>query len=123
LVLAYNGVLFASHRRRLRGLLRDEGAGEVLATSDTELLLAWLAHHWSARRAGDPVPAAPLAALDGGMYAFALLDLRTREAILHTDGAVPPCARASEHGETWFGSTIAPLPSPREAALARPRRL
>ena len=110
-VLAYNGELFASHRRRLRGLLRDEGAGEVRATSDTELLLAWLAHHWSARRAGDPVPAAPLAALDGGMYAFALLDLRTREAILHTDGAVKPLhvLERPEHGETWFGSTIAPL--------------
>jgi hypothetical protein len=30
-VLAYNGELFASHRRRLRGLLRADGAGEVTA--------------------------------------------------------------------------------------------
>jgi len=110
-VLAYNGELFASHRRRLRGLLRDEGAGEVRATSDTELLLAWLSHHLAARRAGDPVPPAALAALEGGMYAFALLDLRTREAILHTDGGIKPLhvLERPELGETWFGSTIAPL--------------
>lgn len=110
-VLAYNGELFASHRRRLRGLLRDEGAGEVRATSDTGLLLAWLAHHLAARRAGDPVPPAALFALEGGMYAFALLDLRTREAILHTDGGIKPLhvLERPELGETWFGSTMAPL--------------
>ncbi len=110
-VLAYNGELFASHRRRLRGLLRDEGAGEVRATSDTELLLTWLVHHLGGRRPGDPVPPAALLALEGGMYAFALLDLSTREAILHTDGGVKPLhvLERPEQGETWFGSTIAPL--------------
>src|SRR5437667_8275636 len=54
--IAYNGELFASHRRLLRGTLRAEGAGEVRATSDTALLLAWLAHRLEGRTAGDPVP-------------------------------------------------------------------
>lgn len=111
-VLAYNGELFASHRRRLRGLLRADGAGEVRVASDTALLLAFLAHRLAGRRAGDPVPDDALAPLAGGMYAFALVDLRTREVLLHGDpeGIKPlyVLARPS-HGETWFSSTRTPL--------------
>src|SRR5437763_7470681 len=107
--IAYNGELFASHRRLLRGTLRAEGAGEVRATSDTALLLAWLAHRLADRRAGDPVPLDALAPLEGGMYAFALVDLREGEAILHTDGAMKPLyvAPRPARGETWFSSTLA----------------
>lgn len=111
-VLAYNGELFASHRRRLRGLLRADGAGEVRVASDTALLLAFLAHRLAGRRAGDPVPDDALAPLAGGMYAFALVDLATREVLLHGDAeGIKPLyvlARPS-HGETWFSSTRTPL--------------
>lgn len=111
-LLAYNGELFGSHRRRLRGLLRTEGAGEVRAASDTALLLAFLAHRLAGRRAGDPLPDEATLPLRGGMYAFALVDLVHREVLLHTDpdGIKPlyvlprPAA-----GETWFGSVRAPL--------------
>jgi asparagine synthase (glutamine-hydrolysing) len=110
-VLAYNGELFASHRRRLRGALRTEGAGEPRVGSDTGLLLAWLEHRLRDRDAGDPFPPDAVSPLAGGMYAFALLDLATREAILHDDGAVKPLhvAASEARGETWFASTQAPL--------------
>src|SRR5207253_3134464 len=102
----------ASHRRALRGLLRADGAGEVAATSDTALLLAWLAHRLSERAAGDPVPADALAPLEGGMYAFALADLRSREVLLHGDaeGIKPLYAMGCpDRGETWYSSTTLPL--------------
>ena len=110
-VLAYNGELFASHRRRLRGALRAEGAGEVRAVSDTALLLAFLAHRLAGRAAGDPFDAGTFEALRGGMYAFALADLATREVVLHTDGAIKPLAVAArpDRGEVWFASTTATL--------------
>ncbi len=106
-VLAYNGELFASHRRLLRGTLRAEGAGEVRAVSDSALLLAWLVHRLADRRAGDPLPASAFESLRGGMYAFALVDLSTREVFLHTDGSIKPlhvAARTDAH-EVWFAST------------------
>lgn len=107
-VLVYNGELFASHRRAVRGRLRAEGAGEVRAASDTALLLAWLAHRLQDRRAGAPVPVDALEPLRGGMYAFALADLRAREVLLHADpdGIKPLYAAAlPSRGETWFAST------------------
>ena len=110
-VLAYNGELFASHRRRLRGTLRAEGAGEAPAVSDTALLLAFLAHRLGGRREGAPFHASTFEALRGGMFAFALADLATREVVLHTDGAIKPLAVAARpaHGEVWFASTAATL--------------
>jgi asparagine synthase (glutamine-hydrolysing) len=110
-VLAYNGELFASHRRALRGAIRAEGGGEARATSDTALLLAWLAHRLVDRRAGEPLPAGTVEPLLGGMYAFALVDRREREVVLHGDGAIKPL-HAMERGalrETWFSSTLSPL--------------
>src|SRR5262245_31883989 len=64
-VLVYNGELFASHRRALRQRMRLEGAGEASATSDTALLLAWLAHRLQDRAAGDPLPPDTLRPLAG----------------------------------------------------------
>src|SRR5438045_3367619 len=90
LALAYNGELFAEHRRRIRGTLRAEGAGEARVASDTALLLAWLAHRCADRRPGDPVPADCFDLLSGAMWAFALVDLVGREVLLHADGAVKP---------------------------------
>src|SRR5262245_15777811 len=109
--LAYNGELFAEHRRRIRGTLRAEGAGEARVASDTALLLAWLAHRASERRRGEPLPADTLGLLAGAMWAFALVDLRTREVLLHSDGAVKPLhvMEVPARGETWFASTLAPL--------------
>jgi asparagine synthase (glutamine-hydrolysing) len=45
------------------------------------------------------------------MYAFALLDLVAREAILHTDGGIKPLyvMTCPDRGETWFASTLSPL--------------
>ena len=110
-VLAYNGEILGYHRRALRTELRAQGAGEVRAASDTELLLAWLEHHLRDRAAGDPIPPAALGPLRGGMYAFALVDLRTREVVLHTDGGIKPLhvMPCPDRGETWFASTLAPL--------------
>jgi len=110
-VLVYNGELFASHRRRLRGALRAEGAGEVRAVADSALLLAWLAHRLADRRAGDALPASAFEALEGGMYAFALADLATREVILHGDGSIKPLyvAERRDSGEVLFASTWATL--------------
>ncbi len=111
-VLAYNGELFASHRRRLRGLLRGDGVGEVRVASDTALLLAFLAHRLAGRRPGDPVPDDAFAPLAGGMYAFALVDLANREVLLHGDpeGIKPLYVMAlPARGETWFSSTRTPL--------------
>jgi asparagine synthase (glutamine-hydrolysing) len=120
-VLAYNGELFSSHRRALRGSLRAEGAGEVRVSSDTELLLAWLAHRLVDRRPGSAVPASAFEPLRGGMYAFALADLALREVVLHSDGGVKPLyvMASPERGETWFASTMGPL----HRAIAGPRRL
>ena len=120
-VLAYNGELFASHRRRLRGALRAEGAGEVRAVSDSALLLAWLAHRLGDRRAGGPIDASAFEVLSGGMYAFAIADLATREVFLHTDGAIKPLyvAASLARGEVWFASTPATL----WLAMGGPRRL
>jgi asparagine synthase (glutamine-hydrolysing) len=118
-VLVYNGELFASHRRALRQRMRAEGAGEAPATSDTALLLAWLAHRLQDRAAGDPLPPDALAPLSGAMYAFAVADLVERDVLLASDGRVKPLhvREAPERGETWFASTIAPLlaavPGPR----------
>lgn len=110
-VLAYNGELFASHRRAIRGTLRAEGAGEVRAVSDSALLLAWLAHRFDERAAGEPVPASAFEILRGGMYAFAFVDLSTREVFLHTDGQIKPLhvAARPDAGEVWFASTPAAL--------------
>lgn len=111
-VLVYNGELFASHRRRLRGLLRDDGAGEAAATGDTELLLAYLAHRLVARPAGEVPAAEVFEPLRGGMYAFAVADLAAQEVVLHADpeGIKPLYLRSIPGtGETWFSSTRAPL--------------
>ena len=109
--LAYNGELFAEHRRRIRGTLRAEGAGEARVASDTALLLAWLAHRAGERRHGEPVPPDAFELLAGAMWAFAFVDLKTREVLLHSDGAVKPLhsMELPERGETWFASTLAPL--------------
>jgi asparagine synthase (glutamine-hydrolysing) len=110
-VLAYNGELFATHRRRLRGILRQEGVGEPRVSSDTALLLAWLVHRLRERCAGEDLDPRTFEPLRGGMYAFALVDLALREVVLHDDGGVKPLyvAARPESGETWFASTTAPL--------------
>jgi asparagine synthase (glutamine-hydrolysing) len=120
-VLAYNGELFASHRRALRQRMRAEGAGEAPATSDTALLLAWLAHRLADRAEGDPLPHDALAPLAGAMYSFALADLVERDVLLACDGAVKPLhvREVEGGGETWFSSTLSPL----LAAVPGPRRL
>ena len=81
------------------------------ATSDTELLLAWLAHRLAERGVGAPVPFEAFEPLRGGMYAFALVDLATREVLLHTDGGIKPLyvATRPDAGETWFSSIRTPL--------------
>jgi asparagine synthase (glutamine-hydrolysing) len=109
--LVYNGELFASHRRALRQRMRAEGAGEAPATSDTALLLAWLAHRCASRSAGDPLPPEAIEPLRGAMYAFALADLVERDVLLASDGDVKPLhvRELPERGETWFSSTVAPL--------------
>lgn len=119
-VLAYNGELLASHRRRLRGAIRAEGGGEARASSDTALLLAWLVHRLADRGAGDPIPAGTVEALSGGMYAFALADLHRQEVILHTDGSIKPLyvLERQDQKETWFSSTLSPLLSLERGRLA-----
>jgi asparagine synthase (glutamine-hydrolysing) len=110
-VLVYNGELFGSHRRALRQRMRAEGAGEASATSDTGLLLTWLAHRLKDRAAGDPLPAEALHPLAGAMYAFAVADLVERDVLLACDGRVKPLhvRELPDRQETWFGSTISPL--------------